>query len=137
MPKPPSYEGGCLCGDIRYTARAAPVFPHMCSCKMCQRWSGAPSVAWVEFALDQFEWTGPAGAPQLNQTSERTQRGHCPKCGSSLCAIDAGYDNISITITSLDRPNRVIPDERHSYKSSRPRWFDCEIGALRKRAAPS
>ncbi|MGL9717887.1 MAG: GFA family protein [Wolbachia sp.] len=29
---------------------------HLCSCAICQRSSGAPTVAWVEFPLKSFEW---------------------------------------------------------------------------------
>ena len=122
-----TYEGGCLCGDIRYRVRAEPVFPHLCSCTMCRRWSGAPSVAWVEFPLAAFAWSGPGGEPHLFRSSDKTQRGHCPSCGSVLCALDDGYANISIVIGSLDRPNLIVPDAQHSYRSSRPKWWHPDV----------
>ncbi len=125
--KPKTYEGGCLCGHIRYSVTAEPVFPHLCSCTQCRKWSGAPTVAWVEFPLDDFAWTGPGGEPRLFRSSEKTQRGSCPVCGSALCAIDDGYENISMVIASLDRPNAIVPDERHSYKSKRPRWWQVDV----------
>ena len=43
--------GGCLCGSLRYAVAAAPTNPHFCTCRQCQRWSGAPVVAWVVPAL--------------------------------------------------------------------------------------
>ena len=59
-----TYEGGCLCGNIRFRATGPADWPHTCSCKMCQRHSGALTVAWVEFPRDRVEWTGPGGAPR-------------------------------------------------------------------------
>ena len=94
---------------------------------MCRRWSGAPTVAWVEFPLTDFEWTSAGRIPQLFRSSEKTQRGHCPACGSALCALDDGYENISIVMGSLDRPNLIVPDERHSFRSAGPRWWHAEV----------
>ena len=118
-----SFEGGCLCGGIRYSVDAEPTFPHLCSCTMCWRWSGAPTVAWVEFPLEAFKWTGTLGEPQFFQSSEKTMRGNCPKCGSSICALNEGYDKISLVIGSLDQPDLIVPDVQHSYSSSKPKWW--------------
>ena len=35
------YEGGCLCGDIRYRATSEPEFVTHCHCQMCRKHSGA------------------------------------------------------------------------------------------------
>lgn len=122
-----TYEGGCLCGAVRYRAKADPVFPHLCSCTVCRRWSGAPTVAWVEFPLSGFEWTGEEGEPHFFRSSDRTERGNCPRCGSAICAVDDGYANISIVLGSLDEPDAVIPDEQHSHSDSKPRWWRAEV----------
>ncbi|MGP1395555.1 MAG: GFA family protein [Inquilinaceae bacterium] len=127
MTKLKTFKGGCLCGDVRYEATAEPIFPHLCSCTVCRRWSGAPTVAWVEFPLTAVAWTGPGGEPRLFRSSPKTRRGFCPSCGSALCAIDDGYPNISLVIASLDRPNLIVPDAGHSYKSDRPRWWHPDV----------
>ncbi len=127
MTETEQFEGGCLCGAVRYRATAAPVFPHLCSCRQCQRWSGAPTVAWVEFPLSAFAWTGEAGEPRTYRSSENCRRGHCPACGSALCAIDDGYEYISIVIASLDRPDDIVPDVQHSFEESKPNWWRPDV----------
>ena len=128
MARPIRVTGGCLCGQVRYEARAAPEFPHLCSCRQCRRWSGAPTVAWVEFPLSAFAWTGET-EPRYFRSSEKTRRGNCPTCGSALCAVDDGYANISIVMGSLDRPNAIVPDARHSFRASGPRWWRAGVEA--------
>lgn len=117
------YSGGCLCGHIRFEVAGNPSFPHLCSCRMCQKWSGAPTVAWVEFLLTDFSWTGPGGEPNRFQSSEQSERGFCAKCGSTVCALDDGYDKISLTIATLDEPSAIIPGKQHSYEASAPDWW--------------
>ena len=36
----PKIAGGCLCGQLRYTANTEPVFSAVCHCKTCQKQSG-------------------------------------------------------------------------------------------------
>lgn len=115
------YEGGCLCNETTFIAKGEPINPHLCSCTMCQKSSGAPTVAWVEFPLERFEWAG--NNPALYQSSEVTQRCFCQNCGSLLATLNKGYSNICITIASLNNPNQIIPNEQHSYKESAPNWW--------------
>src|SRR6185312_7991842 len=98
------YTGSCLCGNITYKVKGEPIFPHLCSCRMCQKWSGALTVAWTEFSLKTFIWNGPGGKPSFYRSSQKTQRYFCPKCGSTLGAIDDGSETIGITIASLRKP---------------------------------
>lgn len=58
---PQTLHGGCLCGNIRFSATGDPDFPHLCSCAHCQRLSGAPVMSWVSLPDNGFEWTGPGG----------------------------------------------------------------------------
>lgn len=50
------YNGRCLCGKTSFIAKGEPINPHLCSCTMCQKSSGSPTVAWVEFSLETFQW---------------------------------------------------------------------------------
>lgn len=114
------YKGGCLCGYIRYTIMGEPSSPHLCHCRMCQRWSGAPVVAWVDVPLTSLAYEN--AKPKLFQSSKKTKRGFCPKCGSSLFALDDGSDSICMTIATLDNPELVKP-KFESFKASSPKWM--------------
>ncbi len=92
---------------------------------MCQKSSGALTVAWVEFSLNYFEWTGCALA--FYQSSENTKRCFCQKCGGLLATLNKGYPNVCITIASLNNSNLIVPSDQHSYKESAPVWWDARI----------
>jgi hypothetical protein len=117
------YMGSCLCGYIPYSAKGEPSFPHLCFCHMCQKWSGAPTVAWVEFSINDIRWDGVGGEPAFYRSSAKTRRGFCLKCGGTLCALDDGYENVSITIASLNDANAIVPDQQYSYQESKPSWW--------------
>lgn len=122
------YEGGCLCGQIRFRAEGSPDAPHTCSCKMCQRHSGALTVSWVEFPRDRIIWTGEGGTPATWRSSERSSRAFCPNCGSTIGAIDDA-PVIALVLGAFDAPNRKeLAPEGHSYVSTRPKWWHTVIG---------
>ncbi len=117
------FTGGCLCGQIRYSQTACPEYPHFCTCHMCQKWTGAPVVAWADFPLDSLTWDGPGGEPTMYPSSEETRRGFCPRCGGTLCALDEGSTTICMTVATLDDPGAVAPTS-HSFPESAPAWLE-------------
>jgi hypothetical protein len=123
MPKPKVYNGGCLCGRIRFTATGPAGKPHTCSCTLCQRHSGALTVAWVEFPADHVQWSGPGGAPVTWRSSKWSSRAFCPRCGSTIGAID-DKPVVALALGSFDAVNRMeLAPVSHSYVSQRPRWW--------------
>jgi hypothetical protein len=125
--KAKTHLGGCLCGSIRFEATGPADFPHTCSCKMCQRHSGAPTVAWVEFPNEAVAWTGPGGRPATYRSSPGSSRAFCPTCGSTLGAID-DKPITALVLGVFDSPNRkeLVP-QSHSYRSARPSWWQVSI----------
>ena len=51
------YEGGCLCGAIRYRANGAPIGACHCHCGKCRRHSRAVFASAVGFPADDISWT--------------------------------------------------------------------------------
>ena len=125
MPK--TYLGGCLCGHIRFEAVGPPAKPHTCSCKMCQRHSGALTTTWVEFPKESVKWVGLGGAPSIYRSSDYSSRAFCAKCGSTLGALD---DNpvVALVLGVFDSANRKeLRPTYHSYKGGRPKWWHVDI----------
>ncbi|WP_172293790.1 GFA family protein [Pseudoruegeria sp. HB172150] len=123
------HTGGCLCGHIRFEAQGPARKPHTCSCRMCQRHSGALTTAWVEFPSEAVTWTGPGGAPATFRSSDYSSRAFCPVCGSTLGAIDDA-PTVGLLVASFDRTGRkdLVPAS-HSYRGGRPKWWRIEISA--------
>lgn len=119
------HSGGCLCGNIRYKITGEPTLPHFCSCHMCQRWSGSAVAVWVDFPRASLIYEGSGGEPTLYRTCETAQRGFCPVCGSSICALDDGADYICITVGTIDDPDAIAP-ESQSFPESAPSWLRVE-----------
>ena len=124
-----TYPGGCLCGAVRFEAKGPPLKPHTCSCRMCQRHTGALTAAWVEFPKDAVAWTGPGGPPATWRSSDWSSRAFCPRCGSTLGAID-DQPTVALLVGSFDSPNRKeLMPTRHSYKGGRPKWWHVAAGS--------
>lgn len=85
-------------------------------------------VAWVEFPLEKIKWTGPGGEPSFYQSSEKTARGFCATCGGTLCAVDEGYENISLTLACFDDASDIVPDEHYSFADLAPAWLRVSLG---------
>lgn len=115
------FEGGCLCGAVRYRATATPVRGVICHCPMCRRHSGAPALAFVHFPAPAFTWT--RGAPTLYQSSGFAQRGFCSTCGSTLSMHEEVLaDRMLIAVGSLDEPERARIDD-HVWTKDQIPWF--------------
>jgi hypothetical protein len=115
--------GGCLCGAVRFEVTGEGSNPHSCSCRNCQQHTGAPTVAWVEFARDQVRWTGTAGAPATYRSSEYSSRAFCAACGSSIGAIDDA-PTVALLVGSFDdAAQAVFAPEYHSFDDARPGWW--------------
>jgi hypothetical protein len=114
------YQGGCLCGRIRYRASGEPHKPHYCHCRMCQLGVGAPLTAWVNFPREGFAFA--ADEPIYYRSSPYLQRGFCPTCGASICTIADDDDYVCVTIASVDDPERIAPT-LHMWTSSQVSWL--------------
>jgi len=129
-------EGGCLCGAIRFEARGPARKPHTCSCRMCQRHTGALTVSWVEFDREAVSWTGPGGAPATYRSSQVSSRAFCPTCGSTLGAID-DKPTIALVVGAFDRPAaKALQPLSHSFRGGRPAWWHVEIGQAGASSGP-
>jgi hypothetical protein len=101
-----AYTGGCQCGRVRYRAEAPRARSSICYCRMCQRASGQPFMAFVRFKAAQVAWSTP---PETFASSNRVERGFCRDCGTPLTYKVIGGDHLSVTLMSLDDPS-IAPE---------------------------
>jgi hypothetical protein len=126
LAKPKIYEGGCLCGSVRFRATGPALKPHTCSCTTCQRHTGSLTAAWVEFPHANVEWT--KDKPSVWRSSDYSSRAFCKRCGSTLGAID-DKPVVALLLGAFDKPNRKeLAPTYHSFTGKRPRWWRVEIG---------
>jgi hypothetical protein len=116
-------HGGCLCGQVRYSANVEPSFVGVCHCRNCQKQAGTAfsvviaipkSLLSIKGHLKTFHDVGDSGQPVL--------RNFCPECGSPItsdCAVMP--DLVFIKSGTLDDTSWLDP-KLHVYCSSAQRW---------------
>ena len=115
------HEGGCLCGQVRFRVTSSALDSGYCHCRMCQRNSGAPVVAWASFPAAGFRWI--AEPPRIYASSARGTRSFCPRCGSYLVFVSADFPGeVSVNTASFDAPG-AFPPRKHIFEESRISWF--------------
>ena len=105
----PEIKGGCLCGAVRYTARADPALVGVCHCRDCQKLTGSafgflvglPRAAFeIEGVLKTFTKPADSGRPIVRR----------PECGSSIVEEPGSRpDLVIINGGTLDDPTSVTP----------------------------
>lgn len=105
-------DGGCLCGDVRFSASGAPDRVGICHCLDCRKHHGAVFYAAAIYPRDAVSIHG--------STEEHNGRAYCPRCGSSVFAVSG--DEIELHLGAMDAPDRFRP----SYETwciRRERWL--------------
>src|SRR5271165_2644140 len=118
--------GGCQCGAVRYRLDSEPAGANVCHCRMCQKASGGPFMAFAGVRLDQLVWT--RGNPKVFMSSVIAERGFCAECGTPLTYRLLDRARIAVTICSLDAPATLAPARQFGLESKLP-WLD-DVAAL-------
>ena len=100
-------KGSCACGRVQYQVEAQPLAVNACHCITCQRASGGPFLAFVDFQTTDVKWTQ---QPDIWQASDVAERGYCKACGS---AISMRYflegDRIAVTMGTITEAEPTLP----------------------------
>lgn len=123
--------GGCLCGAVRYTSDAVPVYQLMCHCRDCQKVSGGAYAPIVFLPAELVEVTGSVSFFESKGSSGKTiSRGFCPVCGSHLFGrLERLPGLLSIRAGTLDDPAQFKP-ALHIHTSQAAPWDQLD-GSLR------
>ena len=115
-------EGGCLCGKVRYSGEAEPIFAGVCHCTNCQKGSGSVFNAVIAVPKPAVSLTGAVSTYEgRGDTGNATYKRFCPACGSPVAeeaAIMA--DVVMIPVGTLDDPGSVNPTMQIYCDSAQP-----------------
>jgi hypothetical protein len=119
-----TFEGGCLCGDVRYRARGAPMRVNACHCTFCQKLTGSAYHVGVTFPSDAVSFAGaaPRVYEHVSDGSGKPLRLHsCARCGTTVALTLGRFPGVVALLRgTLDEPDRVVP-ERHLFVRSAQR----------------
>lgn len=125
-------EGGCLCGKVRYSADAEPIFVGVCHCTSCQKGSGTAFNTVVAVPKPAVKVTGTVSTYQgRGDTGKATYRRFCPTCASPI-GIEAEVmaDVVMIPVGTLDDSTALKPAMQIYCDSAQP-WALLEGGIQR------
>jgi hypothetical protein len=125
-------EGGCLCGKVRYSGEAEPIFVGVCHCTNCQKSSGTAFNAVVAVPKPAISLTGSLSTYEgKGDTGNAVYKHFCPECGSPIAEEAAVMaDVMMIPVGTLDDPSAVTPAMQIYCDSAQP-WALLE-GAIQR-----
>ena len=133
----PKYSGQCLCGELRYTIDADPVFEGNCHCKDCQRASGSAFIPAMIFPAAHVVVQGEAKYFESKADSGNTHsRGFCPQCGSRMFAKFSHMPGmLGVTAGTLNESSLYTPKLDFFVASAAP-WDYMNAQLPKKPRAP-
>src|SRR5215831_13540606 len=96
-------KGGCLCGAVRYTARATSDEAYHCHCSMCRKAFGNVFATFFNLPKANVEWER---GPAYFSASRIARRGFCSKCGTPLTFEYNDSKHMDLSVGSLDTPEK-------------------------------
>ena len=128
----PEIKGSCLCGQLRYSATAEPIFTGVCHCTDCQKESGAAFNIVVAVPQSAVSIQGsPKSYATKGDSGKANVRKLCPNCGSTILSEPEAMAGASIIRAgTLDDPSWLKPTMEIYCDSAQP-WV--ELGGGMKR----
>ncbi|KAI1186372.1 Mss4-like protein [Nemania serpens] len=121
--------GSCLCGSIKVVIQGKPVLTNICHCTSCQKFSGGAFGPLAVFKTSEvtFSESEPSIMKTYDDTSSESgrivKRLFCGRCGSSLCGIRVGMDDVSIVpIGILDGDKSDLKPQYEFFCRSKVSW---------------
>ncbi|MTH97902.1 GFA family protein [Roseibium sp. RKSG952] len=96
-------SGGCLCGDVRFTAVPVDQTMQVCHCEMCRKWTGGVLMAVACGPHVEFE---SEAALSVYKSSAYGERVFCKSCGSTLAWRLQDGSHASMSAQAFDDPAR-------------------------------
>ena len=106
------FQGGCLCGAVRYEATGDSEDASYCHCDDCKRATGGPYTVGVLVKLAQLRIISGQvkGYTTIADSGRKITREFCPNCGSPLFTMaEKCPDLVFLKAGSLDEPELIKP----------------------------
>lgn len=118
-----NYEGGCLCGAVRYRVTAEPISMRLCWCRDCQYLAAGNATANVVFPSDAITITGALSDYTGTADSGNVMhRKFCSTCGTPMFSqAESRPHLIIVRAGTLDDPEQVRPIAS-IWTESAPSW---------------
>jgi len=120
-----AHEGGCLCGDVRYTATAAPLRVTVCHCTFCQRFTGSAFLVEPIFKEEDIVFSGQTAKVfdhRSDSSHKRVSLHFCGRCGTTLYLSFERFPGfLGLCAGTFDDPNwfdRTPENCRHIFTHS-------------------
>jgi hypothetical protein len=120
------YQGGCLCGAVRFSAKGAPNWVAHCHCADCRGVTGAPFTTFAGYDEDAVSFEAEDQSPaelKTHLSSPGSRRQFCADCGTPLSYASQRWPGeIHLYLASFDTPDVFTPT-RHGYLDHKLQWF--------------
>ena len=105
------FEGGCLCGAVRFQSKADPQVVGHCYCVDCRKTSGTGHCTHIGVPAEGFSVTGEVRFfDKPADSGNMVRRGFCPTCGSAVYSTNSAMDGLVFPrASSLDDPDMITP----------------------------
>ena len=110
IPAPP-YEGGCLCGAVRYRLNTRPATINACHCDACKKMSGGTNLLMISAARDALEHLS-GEVQRFRRTGESGRQSdvvRCAVCGTRLWHEAQAFPVVIVAAGTLDDPSWAMP----------------------------
>ena len=132
-------EGGCICGQVRYSITGKPYAVAACHCENCRKQSGAafsvnlivaPAAVTITGELTGYEDSrSDSGQPVIRQ--------FCGSCGSPIRSVPQSTPGlVAIKAGTLDDPSPHRPG-MHIWASTKLDWVEIPEGVARFEKGPT
>ena len=120
-----SFEGGCLCGAVRYQIERRYLNAIHCYCGMCRKAHGTAFSTHVVIRPDQLSWHSGESTLVPRASSSQGVRAFCPQCGTHVVVHgQSGDGSVAIPAGTLDG-DPALTLIGHMFTADRVNW--CEI----------
>jgi hypothetical protein len=128
----PEMKGGCLCGQVRYSATAEPIFVGICHCTSCQKESGSSFNLAVAVPRAALAIQGsPKTYSKRGDSGKEVVSRFCPNCGSTILSEAELLPEAAILRAGTLDDTSWLKPTMEIYCDSAQAWVDLAGGMAR------